>query len=123
MWTRHLGLVFLLWFPDVLYGKKVEFIVFVFSFYNKKKAFHCFPLLLLSVLAQSEGLPCTKPKLDDGYYFPAEEMYAHDKELSYSCNNGHKPVAEGWWATSRCQNGTWTPQPQCIGKCPSAFLN
>ncbi|XP_026230218.1 complement factor H-related protein 1-like isoform X50 [Anabas testudineus] len=83
MWTRHLGLVFLLWFPDVLY-------------------------------AQSEGLPCTKPKLDDGYYFPAEEMYAHDRELSYSCNNGHKPVAEGWWATSRCQNGTWTPQPQCI---------
>uniref|UniRef100_A0A3Q1J735 Sushi domain-containing protein n=1 Tax=Anabas testudineus TaxID=64144 RepID=A0A3Q1J735_ANATE len=82
-WHLHLGLVFLLWFPDVLY-------------------------------AQSEGLPCTKPKLDDGYYFPAEEMYAHDRELSYSCNNGHKPVAEGWWATSRCQNGTWTPQPQCI---------
>lgn len=63
---------------------------------------------------------CSAPSLDGGYFVPVQEIYSHGTNLSYSCDNGLKPAAEGWWATSTCENATWTPKPQCIGKC---FIN
>uniref|UniRef100_A0A7N6BEN8 Sushi domain-containing protein n=1 Tax=Anabas testudineus TaxID=64144 RepID=A0A7N6BEN8_ANATE len=57
---------------------------------------------------------CSAPKLDHGYFVPVQETYPNGTRLSYACDEGHKLAAEGWWATSTCENGTWTPKPQCI---------
>ncbi|XP_070830200.1 complement factor H-related protein 1-like [Chaetodon trifascialis] len=64
--------------------------------------------------AQSAALPCPAPTLNGGYFVPEHETYAHETKLTYACENGHKPVVEGWWATSTCQNGKWSHEPQCI---------
>uniref|UniRef100_A0A3P9NFZ6 Sushi domain-containing protein n=1 Tax=Poecilia reticulata TaxID=8081 RepID=A0A3P9NFZ6_POERE len=57
---------------------------------------------------------CDRPELSDGYFVPQQENYDHGRTLTYSCETGFKPVVEGWWATSTCQNGKWTHTPQCI---------
>ncbi|KAF3699086.1 Coagulation factor XIII B chain [Channa argus] len=64
--------------------------------------------------AQSAAQPCSAPRLDGGYFVPDKNSYSHKTSLSYACDDGHKPVGEGWWATSTCQNGVWSPTPQCI---------
>ncbi|XP_040911069.1 complement factor H-like isoform X2 [Toxotes jaculatrix] len=79
----------------------------------------CFGFILLIwfpglLHAQSAVQPCRAPRLVGGYFVPDEQIYAHETELTYACDEGLKPVAEGWWATSTCQNGKWSPQPQCI---------
>ncbi|XP_067460799.1 complement factor H-related protein 2-like [Thunnus thynnus] len=61
--------------------------------------------------AQRGQQGCLAPKLDNGY-FVLEEGTPH--ELIYACDKGHKPVMEGWWATSICQDGKWSHEPQCI---------
>ncbi|XP_041804869.1 complement factor H-like [Chelmon rostratus] len=63
---------------------------------------------------QSAALPCPAPTLNGGYFVPEHETYAHETKLTYACENGRKPAAEGWWATSTCQNGKWSHEPQCI---------
>ncbi|KAK2822110.1 hypothetical protein Q5P01_022175 [Channa striata] len=63
--------------------------------------------------AQSAAQPCSPPKLE-GYFVPDQESYSHETSLSYACNDGRKPATEGWWATSTCENGVWSPKPQCI---------
>uniref|UniRef100_A0A3Q3L031 Complement factor H-like n=1 Tax=Mastacembelus armatus TaxID=205130 RepID=A0A3Q3L031_9TELE len=68
------------------------------------------------VLAQSATQSCQAPRLDGGYFPSNDETYSNNFELFYACNNGRKPVGEGWWATSKCINGTWVPKPQCIGE-------
>ncbi|XP_005458083.2 complement factor H isoform X3 [Oreochromis niloticus] len=57
---------------------------------------------------------CKAPVLNGGYFVPEEDIYGHDAELTYACDSGLKPVAEGWWATSKCENGKWVDKPQCI---------
>uniref|UniRef100_A0A3Q2QS57 Sushi domain-containing protein n=1 Tax=Fundulus heteroclitus TaxID=8078 RepID=A0A3Q2QS57_FUNHE len=64
---------------------------------------------------QTVELPCSPPELNDGYFVPQEKTYRHGNTLTYSCETGFKPVVEGWWATSTCQNGKWSHTPQCIG--------
>ncbi|XP_071348373.1 complement factor H-related protein 1-like isoform X2 [Trachinotus anak] len=64
--------------------------------------------------AQRSLQPCHAPRLDGGYFVPVQETYPHETELKYACDNGRKPVVGDWWATSKCQNGTWAPAPQCI---------
>lgn len=71
---------------------------------------------LVTVSAQAATQSCRAPRLDKGYIVPEEEQYDHDSVITYACDSGHKPAVEGWWATSRCQNGVWSPVPQCIGK-------
>ncbi|XP_054452677.1 complement factor H-related protein 1-like [Anoplopoma fimbria] len=63
---------------------------------------------------QTSDQPCSAPKLNNGYLDPEELTYNHDSKLTYSCDKGRKPAVEGWWATSTCHNGTWSPEPQCI---------
>ncbi|KAK2822109.1 hypothetical protein Q5P01_022174 [Channa striata] len=63
--------------------------------------------------AQSAAQPCSPPKLE-GYFVPDQESYSHETSLSYACNDGRKPATEGWWARSTCENGVWSPKPQCI---------
>uniref|UniRef100_A0A3Q4GT10 Complement factor H-like n=1 Tax=Neolamprologus brichardi TaxID=32507 RepID=A0A3Q4GT10_NEOBR len=63
--------------------------------------------------AQNENV-CRAPVLNEGYYVPDEETYFNKAELTYACDSGRKPVVEGWWATSRCENGNWVHKPQCI---------
>uniref|UniRef100_A0A3Q3KNM3 Sushi domain-containing protein n=1 Tax=Mastacembelus armatus TaxID=205130 RepID=A0A3Q3KNM3_9TELE len=70
--------------------------------------------------AQSAAQPCRAPVLKSGFFFPKQETYSHESNLSYACDNGHKPAVQGWWATSTCQNGIWSHKPQCIGMC---FIN
>ncbi|XP_043991299.1 complement factor H-related protein 2-like isoform X2 [Gambusia affinis] len=57
---------------------------------------------------------CNPPELPHGYFVPQQEKYDQGQTLTYSCDTGFKPVVEGWWATSTCQNGEWTHTPQCI---------
>ncbi|XP_026168842.1 complement factor H-like [Mastacembelus armatus] len=64
--------------------------------------------------AQSAAQPCRAPVLKSGFFFPKQETYSHESNLSYACDNGHKPAVQGWWATSTCQNGIWSHKPQCI---------
>ncbi|XP_041804871.1 coagulation factor XIII B chain-like [Chelmon rostratus] len=64
---------------------------------------------------QSAALPCPAPTLNGGYFVPENETYAHETKLTYACEKGLKPAAEVWWATSTCQNGKWSHEPQCIG--------
>ncbi|XP_054452671.1 complement factor H-like isoform X2 [Anoplopoma fimbria] len=66
------------------------------------------------VHAQSATQDCRAPRLNNGYLVPEEDTYNHDSKLTYSCDKGRKPAVEGWWATSTCHNGKWSPEPQCI---------
>ncbi|XP_051254211.1 complement factor H-like isoform X1 [Dicentrarchus labrax] len=65
--------------------------------------------------AQRADNSCSAPRLNDGYFVPNNETYAHGVKLTYACEKGNKPVVAGrWWATSTCQNGTWFHEPKCI---------
>ncbi|XP_023153452.2 complement factor H-like isoform X1 [Amphiprion ocellaris] len=64
--------------------------------------------------AQKAEQPCLAPQLHGGDFIPKRETYPHEKQLIYTCDEGYKPTAEGWWATSTCENGQWSPKPQCI---------
>lgn len=78
-----------------------------------------FPLvayLFITFSAQNENV-CRAPVLNEGYYVPEKETYFLKEELTYACDSGLKPVVEGWWARSRCEDGNWVHKPQCIGKC------
>ncbi|XP_028283404.1 uncharacterized protein LOC114449768 isoform X3 [Parambassis ranga] len=73
-------------------------------------------LLHVLTLSSVSGQPCPAPKLDDGYVIPQKNSFHHDDSLTYGCDSGLKPAAEGWWATSTCQNGKWSHEPQCISE-------
>uniref|UniRef100_UPI0037E88495 complement factor H-related protein 2-like n=1 Tax=Semicossyphus pulcher TaxID=241346 RepID=UPI0037E88495 len=64
--------------------------------------------------AQIAAQPCRAPNLNDGYFVPERDSYSEGTTLTYSCDSGLKPAVEGWWASSKCQNSTWFPEPQCI---------
>uniref|UniRef100_A0A671UK93 Sushi domain-containing protein n=1 Tax=Sparus aurata TaxID=8175 RepID=A0A671UK93_SPAAU len=64
--------------------------------------------------AQSAAQPCVAPRLPHGYIVPEQDQYATETKLTYACEKGYKPAVEGWWATSTCQSGTWSPEPECI---------
>ncbi|XP_055359597.1 complement factor H-like isoform X2 [Betta splendens] len=86
MHLRHPALVLLLWFPAVL--------------------------LIPAPTAKQDCLP---PRLDNvGFVLIPKDKYNHNQTISYSCDNGLKPAAEGWWAQITCLNGKWSPEPQCI---------
>ncbi|XP_028283403.1 complement factor H-like isoform X2 [Parambassis ranga] len=72
--------------------------------------------LLIWLPGLLHGQPCPAPKLDDGYVIPQKNSFHHDDSLTYGCDSGLKPAAEGWWATSTCQNGKWSHEPQCISE-------
>ncbi|KAL3055889.1 hypothetical protein OYC64_018567 [Pagothenia borchgrevinki] len=64
--------------------------------------------------AQSAVPTCLAPSLTGGYLVPKHLVYDHETTLTYACENELKPAVEGWWATSICQNGKWSPTPKCI---------
>ncbi|KAL3054645.1 hypothetical protein OYC64_017556 [Pagothenia borchgrevinki] len=64
--------------------------------------------------AHNETQNCTASSPSGGYVVPEQKTYLHETTLTYACDNGFKPAVEGWWATSICQNGKWSPKPQCI---------
>ncbi|XP_044075971.1 complement factor H-like isoform X3 [Siniperca chuatsi] len=64
--------------------------------------------------AQSAAQPCSAPSLRGGFFAPKQETYSPETKLTYTCDNGRKPTVKGWWATSTCQNGKWSHEPQCI---------
>ncbi|CAI5641779.1 complement factor H-related protein 1 [Oreochromis niloticus] len=57
---------------------------------------------------------CDAPRLVHGYFIPEQETYFDRTTITYSCDNGYKPVVEDWWATSTCERGKWSHEPQCI---------
>ncbi|XP_041847447.1 complement factor H-like isoform X2 [Melanotaenia boesemani] len=71
-------------------------------------------LEVFCVSAQIAAHPCAPPALEGGYFIPEQNEYPHEATLIYACDAGRKPVAEGWWATSSCQNGKWSHEPQCV---------
>ncbi|KAM3604798.1 uncharacterized protein V6R79_016306 [Siganus canaliculatus] len=82
----------------------------------------CVPCLGLVVLvgvlgalhAEGAARPCLAPRLKGGYFVPQAETYTNSTQLVYGCDSGLKPAAEGWWAPITCQDGEWSPEPQCI---------
>nr|XP_020507211.1 complement factor H-like [Labrus bergylta] len=73
-------------------------------------------VILFGLPGALHAQPCGAPGLDGGYFVPLQETYSHEIEITYACDSGRKPAVEGWWATSTCQNGVWSPEPQCIGE-------
>ncbi|XP_060900172.1 complement factor H-like isoform X2 [Labrus mixtus] len=73
-------------------------------------------VILFGLPGALHAQPCGAPGLDGGYFVPEQETYSHEIEITYACDSGRKPAVEGWWATSTCQNGVWSPEPQCIGE-------
>ncbi|XP_025756200.1 complement factor H-related protein 1 isoform X2 [Oreochromis niloticus] len=71
-----------------------------------------FVLVLFPGLFQAQG--CDPPRLVHGNFLPRQETYSDRTTITYSCDNGYKPVVEGWWATSTCERGKWSHEPQCI---------
>uniref|UniRef100_A0A3Q0RTE1 Sushi domain-containing protein n=1 Tax=Amphilophus citrinellus TaxID=61819 RepID=A0A3Q0RTE1_AMPCI len=66
------------------------------------------------IRAQIAASVCQPPELNGGYFVPEQETYDNLAKLIYACDHGLKPAAEGWWATSECENANWSPNPQCI---------
>ncbi|XP_039878232.1 complement factor H-related protein 1-like isoform X5 [Simochromis diagramma] len=71
-----------------------------------------FVLVLFPGLLQAQG--CDPPRLVHGNFLPRQETYSDRTTITYSCDNEYKPVVEGWWATSTCERGKWSHEPQCI---------
>ncbi|CAN9503147.1 unnamed protein product [Ophioblennius macclurei] len=70
---------------------------------------------LVGVLhAQTSTRFCRPPSLNRGYFLPDRSIFHHDSRITYACDAGHKPTAEGWWATTTCEDGKWSPEPRCI---------
>ncbi|XP_059200425.1 complement factor H-like [Centropristis striata] len=62
---------------------------------------------------------CSAPRLVGGFFVPKQQNYSHGAKLTYTCNDGWKLPVKGWWATSTCQNGKWSHEPQCLGSSSS----
>lgn len=71
----------------------------------------------LAVSPTISAQSCNRPRLSDGFFVPELDTYADGANISYRCEIGYKLVADGWWAKSTCQSGTWINKPQCIGEC------
>uniref|UniRef100_A0A3B4Z984 Sushi domain-containing protein n=1 Tax=Stegastes partitus TaxID=144197 RepID=A0A3B4Z984_9TELE len=98
-------------------GEIKSFYVFVHSGCELLVLTVCLAHLFVTVSAQEEEQPCLAPQLDGGCLIPRRQTYPHESKLHYTCGEGQKPPVEGWWATSTCENGKWSPEPQCMGKC------
>ncbi|XP_049602572.1 complement factor H-related protein 1-like isoform X1 [Syngnathus scovelli] len=81
-----------------------------------KKYIGCFLLIWFygAHRCVSSSYFCRAPLLNGGYVVPQQDTYSHGTVLPYACENGLKPAVNGWWGTTTCQNGKWSPQPQCI---------
>ncbi|XP_024921821.1 complement factor H-related protein 5-like isoform X4 [Cynoglossus semilaevis] len=91
------------------------------SFTSVKMSLKCVGLVPLVLVfgvvltfAQSVDHNCRDPILPDGYFLPLESEASAQAVITYACERGHKPAAQGWWATSRCQGNAWIPEPRCI---------
>ncbi|KAM6990651.1 complement factor H-related protein 1-like isoform 2-T2 [Tautogolabrus adspersus] len=73
-------------------------------------------VILIVLPGALHAQPCGAPGLDGGYLVPKQETYSPEIKITYACDSGRKPAVKGWWATSTCQNGVWSPEPQCINE-------
>ncbi|XP_036072311.1 coagulation factor XIII B chain isoform X7 [Oryzias melastigma] len=55
---------------------------------------------------------CSAPNVENGYFVPIKESYQLNEIIIYACENGFKPAVDA--IHSMCENGQWSPQPQCI---------
>ncbi|XP_049889335.1 complement factor H-like isoform X8 [Epinephelus moara] len=99
-WAPRSALSYWTLIPDKMCVRYLGFVLLVW-----------FPVVLH---AQSAAQSCRAPRLNGGYLVPEQDTYSHDTTLSYGCDDGMKPAVEGWWATSTCQNGSWSHEPRCI---------
>uniref|UniRef100_A0A8B9L143 Complement factor H like 1 n=1 Tax=Astyanax mexicanus TaxID=7994 RepID=A0A8B9L143_ASTMX len=91
----------------VIFGGVLPFIYFtfiIFSQHNFRKANHC------------TLLPCNSFRFTHGF------MHYLDSDppsqwVSYSCDQGYKPIEEGWWGQKSCRQGFVDSKPQCIRDC------
>ncbi|XP_067109763.1 complement factor H-related protein 1-like [Osmerus mordax] len=80
-----------------------------------------FVLLFSSLVADGQSSDCSKSSLKNGYFVPEENTYKHGRKITYACEKGYKRREEGWWGTSECVNGTWSPEPVCIDENEKCF--
>lgn len=74
-------------------------------------------LTCIWTLALKTGRQCQAPSVDHGYFLPQKMTYHHEEQIIYACEKEYKRVLGGWWATSKCLDGEWSHNPQCIGEC------
>lgn len=113
MFAMYFGFILLIWFPGGLHGKDVQFcLIYPFEF-----LLSIFSVILSCLSVSALPKSCRPPTLDRGYFHPDGQSYLHESLLYYACDRQHKPIVEGWWGSSKCEDGIWVPEPQCISKC------
>lgn len=60
--------------------------------------------------------------MENGFFHPDQQTYPDKEKVNYRCDSGYKPITEGWWSTITCEQGTWSPDPKCIGKLNATML-
>lgn len=113
-WRRYFGFVLLVWFQRFQHGKNINMLC------HLKTSWLCkliCTFIWRCISVRPSDQPCSAPELNGGYLVPEQSSYDHKTTLYYGCDNGRKPAVEGWWATSTCLDGIWSPKPQCIGEC------
>uniref|UniRef100_A0A3B1JGI5 Complement factor H n=1 Tax=Astyanax mexicanus TaxID=7994 RepID=A0A3B1JGI5_ASTMX len=60
---------------------------------------------------QGTLLPCNSFRFTHGFmhYLESDPQW-----VSYSCDQGYKPIEEGWWGQKSCRQGFVDSKPQCI---------
>uniref|UniRef100_A0A8C5I1Y4 Sushi domain-containing protein n=1 Tax=Gouania willdenowi TaxID=441366 RepID=A0A8C5I1Y4_GOUWI len=68
-----------------------------------------FAVLEHNVACLSTAQFCNPSNLNHGYFVPVKATNQHGANLTYACEEGHKPVAKGWWTRVTCQGERWSP--------------
>ncbi|XP_051481407.1 coagulation factor XIII B chain-like isoform X2 [Apus apus] len=59
---------------------------------------------------------CTKPFLENGFFYGTETYFKIHEKLQYKCNPGYHPPGGGTEDTVQCQPEGWSSQPSCTKK-------
>ncbi|NWS99820.1 F13B factor, partial [Mionectes macconnelli] len=59
---------------------------------------------------------CSKPLLENGFFYDTEMYFKIHEKLQYKCNPGYHTPSGGSEDTVQCQPGGWSFQPSCTEK-------
>ncbi|XP_064927418.1 coagulation factor XIII B chain [Columba livia] len=62
---------------------------------------------------------CSKPLLENGFFYGTETYFKIEEKLQYKCNPGYHTPSGGTEDTVQCQPEGWSSQPSCAKKIES----
>ncbi|NXP08626.1 F13B factor, partial [Thinocorus orbignyianus] len=62
---------------------------------------------------------CSKPLLENGFFYGTETYFKTQEKLQYKCNPGYHTPTGGTEDTVQCRPEGWSPQPSCTKKIES----